>query len=515
MIPTGRIARRWSWLRDFVLPGGQAVLETIPLYAAIVIFTLHMQRGLLLIYPMLAGLVAVGAWAMRATALLGQRFAFGRIILGCLTAICLVLWVRVSLAPTAAWDPRSTLLLVAVPWRVDSSVDGAMLGLAWFLAICLWCRGLWIGLETLTVQQEVRWFIGGMAVLLLLIAILATTSTPEWAAIAGTMRNVVLLYVFVGLSVLALAHADSLRRMGGAGTSLSWLFAVAVPIALVPLAGFLFSAGAAPAVRETMRISVQIALVLWHVMLWIVYWVLLFLLWLSSLFPAHRGGVDRWGGGPPHRPPPVGHVRIGHEFGVSIFDPTIPLLVLLFGSLAWLLFYLLSRRRQPATVAEGDEERESLWSWSLFLAQLRELWNGLLGRVRAPPRLWPAARRPPAKRPDPTARDIREIYRWLLRDAATLGYKREPASTPVEFARRLAGVIPRYARGIHFVTALYDRARYGETPIDDADLDAAGAVIRGIEAPEAAAVGRSPDANRGAAARAARIRQGGSTGSKG
>src|SRR5580658_8087645 len=137
MLRNGRNARRWYWLPDFILPGAHAALETIPLQAFTLTFEVYGQRGLSLSYPLLAGLVATGAWLTRATALLPQRFGIGRVILGCLSSICLIVWLRVTLASDAAWSLRTAFLLISMPEQVNPDLNGPLVALAGFLAICL------------------------------------------------------------------------------------------------------------------------------------------------------------------------------------------------------------------------------------------------------------------------------------------------------------------------------------------------------------------------------------------
>jgi Domain of unknown function (DUF4129) len=484
MLRNGRNARRWYWLPDFILPGAQAALETIPLQAFTLTFEVYGQRGLSLSYPLLAGLVATGAWLTRATALLPQRFGIGRVILGCLSSICLIVWLRVTLAPDAAWSLRTAFLLISMPEQVNPDLNGPLVTLAGFLAICLWCRGLWIGFETLTVQREARWFVGGMATLLCLIAALAVAPMTEWAAIANDLRNLVLAYVFLGLGLLALAHVKELDRLGGAGAGAA-LLALLLPISFVPLLGLLFTLGAKPLMRETVHLATQIGLLTWHVVQWIGYLVLLFLLWLSHLSASGSGGRTRAQADPLPLPPPA-HMHTSQEVGLSGFDPTIALLVLL-GSLVALTVYLLTGGHQPADVVQLEEERSSLWSWGFFFTQLREIWRRLPDRLRTRPRNWPASRGASSRGPEETPKDIRQLYRRLLRHAALLGYARAPATTPLEFAHRLANAMPRHASGIHFLTSLYDQARYGEARIDPASFGEARDIADRIE------MARTPD----------------------
>jgi hypothetical protein len=463
MTRLGASGKRWLWLRDGLIPAGQAVSETIPLYALVVLITATGQHGLALSYLVLARMAAVAAWATRLTDLLTQRWYFGRIVLGFVSVVALVTWVHLTLAPEAAWDPMTTLTLLSRPWRIDPGVTGAMLFIAWLLAICLWSRGLWIGLEAADARIEARWFVGGMAVLLLLSIVTMTGHAAQANAVGRVMRLLVLAYFFVGLLVLALVHASTLRGTGGPvpGASVPWVIAVAVPIATIPIVGFLLTAGVAPAVRMTMRAAVVAAIVAWQVALWIGYWILLFLRWLSSLFPAGSEGPLHSRAMLPRPPPRVKLPQLQTHFALSTFNITAVFIVLVFVLLLALLVWLLTRQRARVEAPVQDDERSSVWSWALFLAQLRGLWAWLWhtrhhGRARHAT----SGANSPAMPDDEY--DVRTLYRRFQQRAAELRHPRAPATTPIEFARSLFRLEPRHSQEIGLVTEIYDRARYGQ-----------------------------------------------------
>jgi len=119
----------------------------------------------------------------------------------------------------------------------------------------------------------------------------------------------------------------------------------------------------------------------------------------------------------------------------------------------------IPRSREP-DVAD-NEERTSLWSWGLFLAQLHALRRSLLNRVRqrvSSPSTpagtlvaWDEER---------DIAEIRRLYRRLLKWAAAHGHPRHPSRTPHEFARELRRTLPSYSEAISKITDFYGSARY-------------------------------------------------------
>jgi hypothetical protein len=516
MTKGGAAGRRWFWLRDLVLPASQAASETIPLYAVVTLIAANAQETLALSYALLAFIVTAAAWLTRLTGLLPATYQIGRVALGVLTAIGLVLGVHAALAPTAEWDPYTMLLVVTRPWMINPSLDGQLLFTAWFLIVCLWSRGLWIGLEAISTQQEARWFIGGMAVLLAVGAALAAGSVPESGAGSGFLRATILWYFFTGLLVLALAHASTLRGAGGPapGASLSWLLAVAIPIVAIPLAGLFFTFGAAPALRLALQLGLALGIIGWHILLWIGYWLLLFLRWLSNLFPSgaqqprtqpgcvqppawllhFRRWLSSWfgsGGEEPapgqlgcaQPPPPVRIPEVQDHIPISSSDATILAVVLVFGLLFALVAYLLIRHRVNVDEPGPDDERSSAWSWVLFLSQLRDLWVVLVcywrGRLR---RRQGAIGTNSAGKTTYEEADIRGLYRRFLRRAAELNHRRPSAVTPLEFARSLNKAVRGRSADIAAVSDAYDQARYGEKAISAKTLAAVREAVTRFEA---------------------------------
>lgn len=126
----------------------------------------------------------------------------------------------------------------------------------------------------------------------------------------------------------------------------------------------------------------------------------------------------------------------------------------------------LKRKHLPRKAARRDR-RESIWSWDLFWAQLRQVLRHLfshLGR-RTQRKGGQDVEKRSALAADlglpSTARDVREIYRLLLAWCTTHGYPRLENETPHEFERRLVLQFPGAQAHLTIITGAYVASRYG------------------------------------------------------
>jgi hypothetical protein len=132
---------------------------------------------------------------------------------------------------------------------------------------------------------------------------------------------------------------------------------------------------------------------------------------------------------------------------------------------------LLARMKRVRVSRNVDEVHESLWSWELFLTQLRALLHALW--LRLFPRRAAVALEQGSideRTLEPTARTIREMYRALLRWAADRGYPRKKDETPYEFRKRLRARLPLTEPELGIMTDAYTAIRYGRAVPSDADV---------------------------------------------
>jgi|GEM_PF-713965 len=153
---------------------------------------------------------------------------------------------------------------------------------------------------------------------------------------------------------------------------------------------------------------------------------------------------------------------------VLIGQIALPLLLLL---LIILIIRLLHHRGYTRVTRRVDEVHESLWSWNLFLTQLRTFFLALWLRLFPRPALAEQGvglEEEPTG--EPTARSVREIYRAMLHWAANRGYPRKCDETPYEFRVRLHTRLPFTEPELSIVTEAYTAIRYGRVIPTEAEV---------------------------------------------
>jgi Domain of unknown function (DUF4129) len=146
--------------------------------------------------------------------------------------------------------------------------------------------------------------------------------------------------------------------------------------------------------------------------------------------------------------------------------------ILLIISAVLLIRWVIRRRRRVRLTARGraEELHESLWSWQLFWTQFKALLRAIFGRFLPKQAAQEEQVLIEAIQGEPTARSVREIYRALLKRAATLGYPRKKNETPYEFKQRLDAQTPLAQPQIALVTEVYTATRYGGAVPDEAEV---------------------------------------------
>ena len=462
MTNTGANARRWSWGGDVIAPFGQTVMEATWIYAWVLVMadTSHPPHpGFALIVLILIG----GAWSGRFARLLQWRYPLNFALLLPVTAVALPAWLHAVLLPTADWSPATWAFLFKPETTQQTLiVDGG-------IGLYLWFRGVWIGVRPPSTELLGKWLIGGTASFVVLFALLASTSERDFTELTATLEALVVGYFIAALSLISLVHTQTLNRRAATRQpiSASWLIALSVPMAGIAGLGVLIGSNVAPALNRFMHFLVQVSLLLWRLLLWIAYWLMVFLDWLSKLFPARTPQEFHYRNMPPKPPPKV----LTPDWDIAPIQLSAWPFYVLIGlatALLLLVFLRMLLRRPKVESAEFiDEERHSVWSWQLFRSQMRALFDRLLGRLRLET-LQASRRRPAAERAaEPYLVDIRQIYRRLLLWAIQRGHPRGPATTPQELLRELSAATPQAAQPLTFITTTYESARYGESQIPD------------------------------------------------
>ncbi len=194
--------------------------------------------------------------------------------------------------------------------------------------------------------------------------------------------------------------------------------------------------------------------------------------WYESLFPPHLPPVsaNSANNGKQVLPNPS-HLNPLAPFIIPAVQILLPILLLT--AAYFLLRWALRRRRRSRIIAKKrvTEIHESVWSWQLFLAQLRNLLLAFWQRI-FPPRA--SAQKELTLLDDakaaPAVRTIREIYRAMLKRAAGRGYSRLRIETPYEFQHRLDERTPLASPHIAPVTDAYTAIRYGNIIPNEAEV---------------------------------------------
>lgn len=483
MSRSGGSARRWSFAGDVVAPAGQAAMDVICLYALLMgVRALAPDDVRLdLAFWFLAALILSVGWLGRLTLLLPWPDRWTRAALIPLTAMLALIWLHVALVPRSAWLSAWDTMLTA-PQHLNPALAQPDILLTWGLMLTLWIRGLRIGLYPLDARELSYWLIGGIALFVVLAGLAPALPVGQMGNLMARLGTLALVYIALGLVEVALVHIKTVNPHYGVRQSVSvaWLLGVVLPIGLIFAAAFFVAYGLSPALRLVMVAAVFVARLVATATYWVLYVLMLIIAWLLSLLPRGHGvyhpsaWTDNMPGlgsdGPPLPKGPVGHPSMLAE--LIVFG-------LLLGAA---LYYFMRPRRRPEPV-RFDEQRTTLFSWSLFWQQLRALLALLLRRIQG---IWQKARAPAgsamqAARPD--LPEIRRLYREMLRLAAGRGQPRRASLTPREYARQLMAVPDFRRTSIEFLTSAYQLARYGEKAPDEDALRAARSAIETLITP--------------------------------
>jgi len=150
--------------------------------------------------------------------------------------------------------------------------------------------------------------------------------------------------------------------------------------------------------------------------------------------------------------------------------------------LSMMVLGVLLRARTRVLVAGAVDESESLWSWTLMKQQgWAALQRLLLGWRAQGKRLLQSAAVSGERPSDTGLRDIRQVYRALLRWAATHGHPRARSTTTLELAETLATDRSLAGADVASITRCYNDARYGEQAIPETELERAREQLRALQ----------------------------------
>lgn len=403
-----------------------------------------------------------------------------------------------SVAMLAGWAigaPSLAAILRGEPRLVERVAQALPAILAAFYA---WWQGERLGRSPVGNQALRTVFNTGVIAL----APLLVLNSLQTVLSSGEVLGGLILFFSLGLSGLALSSLRHLRqqqsgRLMALALGRQWLLTSGVVIGLVLGAGLLVARVAAPEALERLAqnlaavvdsmayvfglalspLAVLLEWLLAPVLPWLAQFVERFIATLAVAFERLQGLVAL--------------LRQIMSLGLSravdvrrlqawLASPALQagarwagLLALL--ALAAAIFWLAARRLWGLQARDDDEQRDSVLSGRLLLAQLKSLLNRRprRRRSRAPDYLSLSG---PA---DDARLIIRRAYQGMLEWARSLRLPRAAGQTPRAYAQMLAGAIPEGHDAIDLLTQAYVLARYAaEAPSLEQARRAEGAMAR-------------------------------------
>jgi hypothetical protein len=473
--------RRWRVLDDGVLAYGLALLRTLWLWPLQALAASSLGPDVTPWLPAWAifGLLAGGTLAAQLALRIGAQPPAdnrgGLRIRGWGVVGAAVSGVfAVAAAAVIAILPRRETLGAALDALPALLAPGASRGaIAALLAAGLWWWGLRSGSEILGYDRLARNFLVGLVAL---IGVLAANAAAGDMLPRGDLLAQLLLYLGVGLFLLALASIQTTRRFerhGDEGLALPghWWATAGAVIGGLLLAALLLSLIFAPQTlaqlaRGAGALLAVVGQAVAAVLAVVSYPFLLLLAALLSritfrpfdvqlpqVTPAPNAADPLAGAGTPAALPG---------------DPTawwILLGVLTVAALIVLFVLALRRLRGSAEAEDVAETHEGILTLDLLKAQLEQLWGqGKRGR--------PAPAPYTALEGENPAVQVRRIYQQFLAWAAAGGNVRAPGVTPAQYGAMLSVCYPAHAGQFSLIAEAYSAARYGADGVTAADAAA-------------------------------------------
>ena len=477
MSQAGTSSNGYRWLRDGLVPGQNALLETLWVFAwaNLILASNAGTASHRFPLPFLLALIAVPALAGRWLESRVRLPLLVRRVL--LVALCVGLFLAFVKTQTLAGEPLLGWRLLRdafLPWTSGEAASRlGLVAFGWLVACVLLVRGCWLALGRVRPESADRWFLGGLvAFVVLLLLIAGPGMTPaSFRQDRAWLGPLLGAYFLLGLGWVGLVRQQHLEerafRRRSDRLSLSWL------VVFSAISGAMLAAGASVAALNGILGGVEALAIAAGEATWralAAAWA-----WLTGLVQSLLGAPPSSrpprGGRPvaPATPPPAPlHLPAWHFPALPPFDVPVGFVLLLL--LVALGGWVLLRYRRWHVGPSEDEERTSVWSWRLLWDGLRQVPGWLLGRLRRR-RHTPGSVRGSAAAVDtgPPSASLRGLYRAVLRWSASRGRGRAPSRTPYEFEPELGAEIPsELARDL---TASYVRARYGGASPPEAEVE--------------------------------------------
>ncbi|HEX4205258.1 MAG TPA: DUF4129 domain-containing protein [Ktedonobacteraceae bacterium] len=466
-------------LGEYLLPFFIAAMDTcwiaaVLLGQASISFMQHSAPVLPLWAPFI--FIAGTYWIVRhsATAATGSptpSAPLGLVLVGALIVLTLLycIWSGVYASTAAFFNPAWLLLWLNNILSLSSAFLTSV-GIIIIALLCAW-RGRAIALRDNEPGSVFRAL--GLGLAMFIVVIFVATFAHSQGSIVGQLFIMIPLFLAFALVAHSLAHIVLLRHSystGLSGSVVAQESSLFVTLGGLCVALFLFAFAMAAIVSPTFLTETQQLLSPigqaydWLVrgLAWVLSIILSPLFYLLQLIKP-RGSVQPVKGKGPattqrtHTMPPSLADIISRDILTAI------MLLFIVGIIIFVIVLIFRRRRMFARKRQ-QEQHESIWSWELFWSQLMTLWLALKQHFFPRHAVAMVEANAAAEMPDePAARDIREMYRALLRRASSRGYARRSNETPHEFHGRLSEQVPPIEPPVARITAAYMDVRYGGT----------------------------------------------------
>lgn len=396
------------------------------------------------------------------------------------------IWLSIYMPTAFVLDPRWLLTMLSDILSLNVQAYHTIIIIALCAYFC-W-RGIRLSGREYEPSQIFATMRLGIGVILAVIVIRAASASGGVALPDEvTLLLLIPIFLFLGLSAHALARINFVRHAHQLDTETSVnaqersvLFVISLLGVVLLVASWIADTIGNPALlAQTLQLFQWVGVVYnWLVEAFTVLAIIVtaplfwLLTWYESLFP-------------PHLPPASsnssrnGRTGLTNPSHLSTLPPfVIPLakvlilILLLLGAFLLLRWALRKRRRTRIKSRKRVTEiHESVWSWRLFLTQLRGLLLALWHRF-FPPRAIVEEEQAVLddRKAAPNVRTVREMYRAMLKRASGRGYSRLRIETPYEFQQRLDGRTPLASPHIAPITDAYTAIRYGDIVPDEAEV---------------------------------------------
>ncbi|HLI00034.1 MAG TPA: DUF4129 domain-containing protein [Acidimicrobiales bacterium] len=444
---------------------------------------------LAVLLPLAAAVAGVGA-ARRV--LPAGRGRSARVLRRTALAALVVIGLMLSAGTISSLSVGGSWLVAAThPWASVGHEATVVARTAWVVAVLTWLRGTWLVSVELSARQVVLSGVGAAVTFLAVFISHAASPHSQFAATTGGAGALFFVTFPAAGAAVALVRQQELEEIvlqrRGSGPGGVWLTTLLVPMLVVSAVGLAVATIGGPVARFAGRLAADIVRLAARA--------------LAALFSLLPGINIHVKPAPPHGLPAgvPGHlknVHPGHTPGwllaVAIAVSAVVVAGLVYLIVRLVLRYLADHRPQPGVAAE-DEERDSVFSWSHLLAQLRGALRRLVPRRRRRAGTPSGVGRAAAGAGGPDAEggasagplDVRAAYRRLLVESRRLGLGRRPPETPLELETRFAAVLSSrvvdHAGGdVDALTDVYNGVRYGAAVTGDAEARAATARVERI-----------------------------------